>query len=459
MRRPVSIQSRLLVAASLALFAFLGLTGFALDRAIYESSLKELSYRLRSHVFAYLRDTDITVSGKLLPPEFPPDSRFDRPQSGLYAVMTADDARWDSASALGEKLAFDALIGAAEERFDGPRETPLGKLYVYSMGVLLPWNDKGEPKEKLVNIHIAQDTAELNQQLAVFRRTLWGWLGALGVGLLLIELAVLRWGLRPLRSVAQDLSRVEAGAAQSLGGAYPYELQGLTHNLNAFIESERAQRERHRHTLSDLAHSLKTPLAVLRSELESGAEESGLREAVAEQVGRMDDIVAYQLSRAATSGRRTFAAPVAVEPHAEEIVRGLEKVHAERGLLCEFDIDPQARFYGEEGDLLEILGNLLDNAFKWAKRQVLLTVRREGSATSRRPGLMLQVEDDGPGIPPDQVDRLLQRGVRGDERVQGHGIGLSIVQEIVRVYGAELVVAKSESLGGASFTVRFAPEG
>lgn len=454
-RRRLSLQARMLLAASVVLFGFLGLAGFALDQAFYESSLKELSYRLRSLVFAYLRDTDVSISGKLLPPEFPPDSRFDRPQSGLYAVMIADDARWDSASALGHKLAFDASLAAGKERFQGPLETTLGPLYVYTMGVLLPWSDRGEPKEMLVNIHVAEDGNELEAQLGVYRRTLWTWLAGLGVVLLLVLVLVLRWSLRPLRRVVRDLARVERGEAERLPGGYPRELEGLTQNVNDFIESEREQRARYRNTLSDLAHSLKTPLAVLRSELESD-DEGAAREAVTTQVARMDEIVAYQLSRAVTSGRQRFAVPVTIEEPAEAIVRSLEKVYADRQVLCEFDIDPQARFYGEEGDLLELLGNLLENAFKWAAHHVELSARKLGPIGARRPGLELVVEDDGPGIPEDQVERLLQRGVRGDERVRGHGIGLSIVQDIVKAYRAEFSVTRS-ALGGASFALRFPP--
>ena len=155
---------------------------------------------------------------------------------------------------------------------------------------------------------------------------------------------------------------------------------------------------RYRNTLSDLAHSLKTPLAVMRSQLESGGEGENLRWTVLEQVGRMDEIVAYQLSRAATSGHQTFAAPLPIEPYAEEIVRSLEKVYAHKGVLCEFEIAPAARFHGDQGDLLELLGNLLENAFKWAQptRAAERDVLPGGSA--RRSGMELVVEDDGPGF-------------------------------------------------------------
>uniref|UniRef100_UPI00260D2124 ATP-binding protein n=1 Tax=Oleiagrimonas sp. TaxID=2010330 RepID=UPI00260D2124 len=127
---------------------------------------------------------------------------------------------------------------------------------------------------------------------------------------------------------------------------------------------------------------------------------------------------------------------------------------AARNLLCEFDVDPQAHFYGEPGDLMEILGNLLENAFKWAQHRILLTVRALHESGKRRPGLEIMVEDDGPGIEPDKIEQVLQRGVRGDERVQGHGIGLSIVQDIVHARHAELEVGRSDELAGAMFRIR-----
>src|SRR5690606_6512100 len=248
----------------------------------------------------------------------------------------------------------------------------------------------------------------------------------------------------------------------------PRELEPLTESINALVDSERENLERQRNTLADLAHSLKTPLAVLRSRLDNPASEAELREELEVQLRRMNDLVGYQLTRAAAAGHKQIAAPVAIEPHAEQIVRGLEKIYAAKGAICEkiyaakgaiceFDIDPDARFHGEPGDLQELLGNLLENAFKWADSRVLLTVHAGEQETNRRPGLVLAVDDDGPGIPPEKVALVLQRGVRGDERVHGHGIGLAIVQDIVRSYRGELEVTRSPELGGARFLVKLPP--
>ncbi len=240
------------------------------------------------------------------------------------------------------------------------------------------------------------------------------WLGGTGVVLLLLLLAVLRWSLAPLRKVVADLARVERGSQDLLGGAYPVELSGLTTSLNNFIVAERDRIKRYRNTLSDLAHSLKTPLAVMRSQLETGGEGESLRWTVLEQVGRMDEIVAYQLSRAATSGHQTFAAPLPLEPYAEEIVRSLEKVYAHKGVLCEFDIAPSARFHGDQGDLLELLGNLVENAFKWARRRVLLSAQRPAPRQQMWPALgprdrTRSARTTAPASTEENVEHLLQR--------------------------------------------------
>jgi two-component system sensor histidine kinase PhoQ len=460
--RTLSLQARSLAAAGVVLAAFLAVAFFALDSAFYQAAESALRERLQGYLYTYIASSDPNRAGALIPPDVGPDSRFDQPTAtGLYAgivgdkVVRANGNQWRSPSASGRDLPFADQLERGEVRFHGPVSTPEGELFVLSQGV-----DYAGTKSGLhVTFHIAEDSRALAEQVDVYRRTLVFWLGTLGIVLLLLLLAVLRWSLAPLRKVATDLARVEHGAQEQLDRDYPVELAGLTASLNNFIDAERERVKRYRNTLSDLAHSLKTPLAVMRSQLETGADGNDLRWTVLEQVGRMDEIVAYQLSRAATSGHQTFASPLPLEPYAEEIVRSLEKVYAGKAVLCEFDIDPATRFHGDQGDLMELLGNLLENAFKWARRRVLLSAQPLANAGGRRGGLDLVVEDDGPGIPDEKVEHLLQRGVRGDERVQGHGIGLAIVQDIMKAYRGELAVGRSASLGGARFAIRFPGKG
>ena len=452
-RRPLSLAARAALATGFALAAFLGLTGLAQNKANYASELSAMHDRLHNYAIAYITGTDITRAGKVTTPDSQPNPDFSRPGSGLYAIIVGNDGfRWESSSALGRDFDFVRMLSPGETAFE-PVETRSGKLYVFSYGVSL---DSTEKRSVPLTFAVAQTEDQFERQVATYRRTQFLWLAMLGMMLMLLQLFLLRWSLLPLRRVSSDLAHIERGTRDHLDGPYPVELTVLTRRLNAFIDSEREQRTRYRDTLADLAHSLKTPLAVIRSQLETGGDAGNLRGDILDQVRRMDEIVAYQLSRAATSGRRTIASVEPIAGHAEDLVQSLEKVYAAKNVLCEFEIEDGVTFPGEQGDLLELMGNLVENAFKWASHRVLLTARSMGKMRGRS-GLELVVEDDGPGIADEKIEKILQRGVRGDERVQGHGIGLSIVQDIIKAYQGELHVDRSEELGGARFSVKLPP--
>lgn len=455
-RRPFSLAARAALTTGLVLAAFLGAIGWTLSRTYAASELNKLQDRLHDYVITYIAGTDARRDGTPLLPDSPPDPMFARPGSGLYAVVLGDNEfHWESSSALGRDFSFLHSLQPGQAQFIGPVDTELGRLYYYSFGVAL---DVPDHSPVHLTFTVAQTEDELESNTTVYRRSLVGWLATLGVMLIVLQLLLLRWSLTPLRKVASDMSRVERGNSDHLDSQYPVELTGLTERINAFIESEREQRTRYRNTLADLAHSLKTPLAVMRSQVESSSDlPSATRTPILDQVRRMDELVAYQLSRAATTGRQTFASAVPIAGHAEDLVQSLEKVYAAKNVLCEFDIEDGAAFYGEQGDLLELMGNLLENGFKWAGHHVLLVVQMRQQPGRSRPGLLLSVEDDGPGIEEDKVEKVLQRGVRGDERVKGHGIGLSIVQDIVRAYNGELTVDRSPEFNGARFSVVLPP--
>ncbi len=459
--RPRSLQARQLLAASLGLLAFLALAGYALDRAFVDVAGQVQRDRLRSYVAAYAGDIDFLRNGEIYVPETPPDERFERPGSGLYAEVVLPRGSWRSGSAQGPQLPPAEMLGGGEEKFEGPlpitnSDGSAGEVFRFGKGLI--WDVARRPEAEFpYTIYILEDAGTLPRQVRVFRQALWGYLGIAGLILLLLQALILRWSLWPLRRVVSELTRVQRGQAHRMSERHPRELEPLTDSINALIESERQNLDRQRNTLADLAHSLKTPLAVLRTRLESDASDDELRQDVAIQLQRMNDLVGYQLGRAASAGHKLFAAPVEIEGHAEQIVRGLEKIYADKGVVCEFVLDADARFHGEPGDLQELLGNLLENAFKWARSRVLLTVKSGDTAPNRRPGLHLAVEDDGLGIPPERIAHVLQRGVRGDERVQGHGIGLAIVQDIVHGYRGELQVGASQELGGARFDVMLPP--
>jgi two-component system sensor histidine kinase PhoQ len=458
-----SLQARQLLAASLGLVAFLALAGYALDAAFADTARANLRERLKNYATAYAGGIDFTRDRSLYIRELPPDPRFDVPGSGLYLQVVMPGGHGNSMSAEGPILpeVSGRMLAPRQEVFEGPLpitdiDGTSGEVYRYGLGLV--WGGDGMPESEFpYTIYVMEDSRALGAQLRVFRNAVWFWLGVTGLILLMLQTVVLQWSLRPLRRVINELTRVQRGQIERMTEQHPRELEPLADSINAFIESERENLDRQRNTLADLAHSLKTPLAVLRTQLDSGASERDLREEMDIQLRKMNNLVSYQLARAASSGHKLFSAPVPIEATAEDIVPGLEKIYASKGVLCEFEIEPGVNFYGEPGDLQELLGNLLENAFKWATRGVLLTATSVPGGPGRRAGLVLAVDDDGPGIAEEDIAKILQRGVRGDERVQGHGIGLSIVQDLIKDYRGELQVSRSSELGGARFEVRLPP--
>ncbi|MEJ2212620.1 MAG: ATP-binding protein, partial [Gammaproteobacteria bacterium] len=216
---------------------------------------------------------------------------------------------------------------------------------------------------------------------------------------------------------------------------------------NSLIEHVSANQQRYRNRLGDLAHSLKTPLALIQAARESNQPDE-LSGVVDEQLPRIDQLIQYQLQRAAVMGKATLGQSVLLGPLVEKIIRGLSKVYRDKGIDCQITIDPALRFQVDETDLMELLGNLLDNAFKYGHRRILVSANRSASGHS------IYVEDDGEGISQDDIERLLQRGARADEKMPGQGIGLDIVNEIMRLYRAQLSVSKSQ-LGGAALHLYF----
>lgn len=288
---------------------------------------------------------------------------------------------------------------------------------------------------------VLEDQREFDRELDTFGRTLWGWLGGAGLLLLLAQTLLLGWGLAPLRRVAQELRRIELGEQAKVQGRYPTELAGLTNNLNTLIDQERARQTRYKDALDDLAHSLKTPLTVLRTSLD---DPEHLSATVAQQVSRMDDIVQHQLGRAGASGAARFAPLLILAPVLGRIRDSLAKVYADKALTIGIDCPAELSWRLDEGDAFEMLGNVLDNAAKWARGQVSARVWREAQ------GLCIRVIDDGPGF--GDLNSVLQRRVRLDEQVPGHGIGLAVVKDLVASHQGVLTLSRAPT-GGAQVDI------
>ncbi|MBB5209870.1 ATP-binding protein [Microbulbifer hydrolyticus] len=450
-----SLSGRLSLMATLVLLVFLVVLSGVLERA-YRTSLDEAKAReLQIYIYTLLAVAELDGDSLYLPLNLP-EQRFNQPDSGLIGAVM--DARgrviWRSQSALSlpnfSALPLPLPLRQGQKVFAEVQlpdlETPYSS---FRQGIA--W---GLDNELQFTFVILEDAAPLHAQVQQFSGTLWRWLGIGALALIAVQLLVLRWGLAPLRGVTQALKKMQQGGTDTLQGNFPQELVPLTDNLNLLIENERRQREKTRHTLGDLAHSLKTPLAVLKG-LDLGKDPQAAQEALAEQVQRMDGIISYQLKRAVASSPKSILRGVKVQPIAEKILTALDKVYRGKPMDAELLCDDEVLFYGDEGDLLEMLGNLLDNGYKYGGGKLLVKI---DNIEDQR-GLEVLVSDNGPGLSEDQWQQVVQRGVRADQQQQGQGIGLAVVVDIVESYHGEIGIVPAgqrgeEDLGGLTLRVR-----
>lgn len=437
-----SLNARLTLSAGLVLAVFVAASAFALERAFRDSARSSREERLLGQVYLLMAAADVDAHGKLTLSSGPLDPRFDLPGSGLYGAIvdSAGNPVWRSRSALSVEAPYASQRPAGSQRFEQIDQGP--GYFLQSFGV--SWSTGGGSFP--FTFSVAEDLKGYHEQLSLYRRSLWSWLGAMAVLLLGAQWLTLRWGLSPLRRVADELTRLEQGGQEQIAGTYPTEVERLTDNLNTLLVHERARQKRYRDALADLAHSLKTPLALVRSALSRARAEPELAQALEEQVEHMDRIVGYHLQRAAASGRSGMLAPLPIRPAVERMVKALSKVYADKRVEAEIAIDERLRFRGDEGDLTEMLGNVLDNAFKWSRGKVRV------SAMLGDGRLALTTEDDGAGLAEADAQRVLQRGVRADQATPGHGIGLAVTRDIVEAYDGRVIIERS-ALGGAAVTL------
>lgn len=464
-----SLRNRLLLTLGGLLLLSVAAALVAADLRFREIGREARRDVLQALNLAVLGVVDEDESGLLRPVTALAEPRLSTPRSGLYIEIHPRNQApsWQSGSLAGTSLRFAIDVAPGRKRLV---EVPLkdgGTLLALAQGVA--WEGSGGRREYV--LVSAEDQSPYQAQLQRLRgQFLAGGALFLGSAALLIALAA-GFLLRPLRRMERQISEVETGHREALHGEWPRELDGVAKNLNALLKAERERAERYRQTLGNLAHSLKTPLSVLRTLLSPGghptpATKPELATAaarwqaeVAAQVERMQDIVQHQLRRATAGSLAPGVAWTPISPVVADVVGALRKVYADRALSIAVQASNAGDGSGElsspldRGDLMELVGNLLDNACKFAKGRVEVSLAPWTQPGWRRAGVELRVDDDGPGVDPAQSARILQRGVRLDEQVPGQGIGLSVVSDLVSLPGGSLAIERS-ALGGARFIVR-----
>jgi two-component system sensor histidine kinase PhoQ len=444
-----SLGARLIVTLSVLLVLCFGLTLAWLDLAFRDLAERSRREVLEANVVALIAAADYDSAGRLAPSGRLAEPRLETPNSGLLAEIRprGGEPVWRSPSSVGVAAAFESNVPPGERRSHELSAADGTRLLAFELGVA--WEAAGGGSRDFVFV-AAESLEPYYAQLTRFRVQLLGGFAAFTAVLLLGVVVSLRHVLRPLRRIEAQIAEIEAGEREQLDGEWPRELEGVAANLNALLRAERDRLRRYRNMLGNLAHSLKTPLSVLRA---LAAAEPVDRTGVNEQVERMRDLVQHQLDRASATGPGVGVAAAPVAPMLDDLAGALRKVYAERGLVLEVLVEPELKYPMDRGDCLELAGNLADNACKWARHRVRLAASPWREPGWRRHGLELRVDDDGPGIPDEERAHVLERGVRLDERVPGQGLGLAMVRDLVAAYGGTLDLGRSP-LGGLCVTVR-----
>ncbi|AWJ87672.1 two-component sensor histidine kinase (plasmid) [Azospirillum sp. TSH58] len=426
-----SLRFRLLAGAAVWIALALALAGLVLSGLFRDHVARRFEAELTNHLDQLAALTELGADGAPVLRQPLGDPRFRRPLSGLYWQVGPGDAPllrsrslWDEALALPPDEVADGDIH--RHSVVGPAGRHLS---VLERAVTFP---NGTAPLRMA---VAQDEAELRAVVADFNRVLWLSLGALALALIGAAVVQVSVGLRPLVRLRAELAAVRAGRRKRFGGDSPREVQPLLDDLNALLDHSEEVVVRARLQAGNLAHALKTNLAVLANEAEG--------EAIARRVAEMRRHIDHHMARARAAAARGLpgvATPVAAS--AAALARVMEKLQGGGRVAVTVRVPREHVFAGEREDLDEMLGNLLDNAFKWAGSRVEVASRLEAGGM-----LAVVVEDDGPGLPADRRDAVLAPGVRLDESTPGSGLGLAVVRDVARLYGGDLRLGNSP-LGG-----------
>lgn len=438
--RDWSLKSRIIASTLLLNLVLVPLIGFALSDAFRMEMTNAEQSEMSAAMYGILALAE-QDNGELELPAVLQDKQFNIDQSGVYALVTNPngDILWQSSSLLSSPAPTQLPFPPLGQSQFGEITFNQQAHFIFSFSASFAATS-AEQAPLTFAVHIIKTEQILAATQAQFSQTIWRWLLVLMLILLLFQAGWLWWTIRPLARFRQELIAVEQGHQPHITSHYPTELAQVAEQLNLLISNEQRQRQRYRNALSDLAHSLKTPLAVLSSI-------KALPTEAHEPIQTINDNISHQLKRAQSSGNLAWHRGLSVVPIAERLGRTLPKIYRDKSLQLQLAVADNALFFGEEGDLTELLGNLLDNACKAAQQRVLLTVKQQNHE------LQIMVEDDGPGVAEHLQQQIFQRGVRADTYDKGHGVGLAIVKDLLESYQGRWQITRSEQLGGAKFSV------
>ena len=413
----------------------------ALNNAFKKSVLSNAEDGLRNEVLLLISNIDV-IDGEVQAPVIFSDPRLSQTDSNLFAqiVDANHNIVWRSPSLLDQQL--PVMKDALGEFLFYEKVPWQGQPQIYSITLGLEWET--EQGDIPFTVQVSEHSAAYLKRLARFQRTFGLGLLILGALLLVLLLSLLGWALKPLNKVAKQVSEIEAGQRQRFDEDYPREVSRLTQNLNQLLSFEEQRINRQKEVLGNLAHSLKTPIAVMK-----GFNFSDENKVEANtQLDTMQNIIEYQLQSASTIGRKRFNKPIEIYTATKQIINSLDKLYKDKRVQVSFECAKGVVFYGDQGDWMELAGNLLENAFKWTRNNIVIQIKNTvDERQPNRSAIFLKVEDNGQGIDVLVKEKILQRGVRLDSQTPGHGLGMHIVKGIVEAYDGNIAIEDAEPSG------------
>lgn len=308
-------------------------------------------------------------------------------------------------------------------------------------------------EDKPYSIAVWGNASEIENEIKTFRRSVIIAMLILGIGLITAVFLQVQWGLRPFQTLRRGLADIHSGRAEALQGSFPTEFIPFVGDLNALLHSNREIIERSRTHVGNLAHALKTPLSVITNEARNN--HGAFADKVNEQAAIMQDQISLYLERARMAATANIIGAVSeVSPIIETFKRAMQRIYQDRALVITVKLHVKPLLRVEKHDLEEVLGNVIDNACKWARGEVHISLSYPMEDEISKKIIEICVEDDGQGLTTEQCAAVLKRGMRLDETVPGSGLGLSIVSELVSLYSGSLLLDKSPILGGVRVKVR-----
>ncbi|MFY9695113.1 MAG: sensor histidine kinase [Xanthobacteraceae bacterium] len=446
--RANSLALRLFIWATGWTVVILIITGVALSTLYRHAVERAFDRRLDVYLRTLVADVASPEEGADKYPQSIGEPLFELPLSGWYWQVTRLDAK--TAEVRSSRSLWDAsLPRLPDEKSSTDAEYRQG----YAKGpedqeLRLVERDIDLGTDGRYLIAVAGDASEIDDETASFERTIIITFTALTLALLLTTALQVRFGLAPLARISESLAAIRSGRAERLRGKFPVEIAPLARETNALIEANREIVERARTHVGNLAHALKTPLSVIVNEAAARGNDP-LAVKVLEQTDIMRDQVARQLERARLAARSAVVGTsVEVPPVVTALARTMEKLYRARDIAIDVDVPEQARFRGEQQDLEEMIGNLVDNGCKWAQSRVAIEVMADQPPSDgAKARVRIIVDDDGPGLSPAEREQVALRGQRLDETKPGSGLGLSIVVELANLYGGVLTLGTAP-IGG-----------